>query len=336
MMRVWRHGDGLQLGLTAGVPERLYHRGVVDGEESLSQSGMKTLLSATPQHFWHAIHHPEDRKQKKEFDLGSCVHSRVLGVDSGIVEIRRGPDRHSRYGDGAPYESFRTRDAQEKRDYAYAEGLTPILAKDVQRADRMEQVLRRHGLASELLDPDAGVPEVTAIARDPESGVLLRGRFDFLRHDQRAVDLKTVGRVAGAGPAVFSRSGYDYGYYLQAATYLHIAALCGVELTRFDFVVQEVVPPYAVSVVHFGAASLQLGRLRMRQAIDLYAECAAAGDWPGWPDASVEIDVPFWALRDLETSTTEVEGTPLRRSGHTDQTLAELDEFDAYLEGLHA
>ena len=70
----------LQLGLTADVPEQLYHRGVIDGEPSLSHSGMKTLLGKSPAHFRCEIDHPEDREQKKYFDLGSAVHAYALGA----------------------------------------------------------------------------------------------------------------------------------------------------------------------------------------------------------------------------------------------------------------
>ena len=619
----------LQLGLTAGVPEGLYHRGVVDGEPSLSHSGMKTLLGKSPEHFRHEVDHPEDREQKKYFDLGSAVHAYVLGAGRELVaEIRRGPaTRQHPFGSGEPYEDYRTKDCQAKRDHAYSEGLVPILAKDVARVHEMVTALRRHPKAGELLEPGSGTPEVSAFARDPESGVLLRARFDWLRHDGVVVDFKglaldtllptptgwttmdavTVGdqlfgsdgspctvtakssvhwnpcyrltfddgstvvcdhehrwavrsgtnryrdevlttqqiastifehgqrhhRVAvarsldlpertlpvdpyvlgvwlgdgsrGSGrvtksddelfalveargytvapipdspstsgkaptrtvyglapqlreadvlhakripgeylragrsqriallrglldtdgtwnrtrhqavfssvdealtrqvlelvlglgqratmhkyrahgpvlavdayrvvfrpvglnpfslsrkaslvqtngpgqsdrriivaaepvatvptqcisvdspdrtylctaamipthnttsklarPAGISRSLYDLGYYLQAATYSHVAALCGLELTGFEFVMQETSPPYAPSVFHVGPASVELGRVRMRQAVDLYAECVASGVWPGYPAESVEVDVPFWALRELD------------------------------------
>ena len=80
----------LQLGLTAGVPEALYHRGIVDGEESLSHSGMKTILGRSLTHFRREVDHPEDRAQKRAFDLGSAAHAYVLGAahSSGLAEIR--------------------------------------------------------------------------------------------------------------------------------------------------------------------------------------------------------------------------------------------------------
>lgn len=289
----------LQLGLTAGVPEALYHRGIVDGEESLSHSGMKTLLGKTPAHFRYEIDHPEDRVQKKSFDLGSVAHDYVLGADAGIAEIRRGGDDQHPYGTGEPYDDFRTKDAQQKRDLAYSQDLTPILAKDVARVEAMLAALRRHPKAAELLEPGSGLPEVSGFARDPESGVLLRARYDWFRHDHTVADFKTTAKLAD--PGVFARTAYDFAYYLQDPTYRHVAALCDVEIAAFDFVIQETTPPYEVSVVHLGEASIELGRRRMREAINVYAACAAFGVWPGYSQTeSVEVDLPYWALRDLE------------------------------------
>lgn len=325
----------LQTGLMAGLPEHLYHRGLVDGEESLSHSGMKVLLGKTPAHFRHEVDHPEQREEAKHFDLGAAVHARVLGAGATIAEIRTGESSSEHpFGDGKPYDNFRTKDAQTKRDLAYSLGLVPILAKDVARVQAMEQALRRHRLAAELLEAGSGTPEVSGFARDPDSGVLLRGRFDWWRGNEGLiVDFKTVGRLADARS--FAKAVWDHGYFLQDPTYRHIAGLRGVEIDRFEFVVQETMPPFEVHVFHLDEPTIELGRHRMRKAVDLYAECVASGRWPGYPsDVSTEVGVPAWAFRELHD---EPGGERVAsRPALTDQTFAELDSFGAYLEGLPA
>lgn len=298
----------LQLGrLMAGVPEALYHRGIVDGEPSLSHSGMKTLLGKTPAHFRHEVDHPEDRTQKKSFDLGSAAHAYVLGAGQDMIaEIRRGggDDEHP-FGTGEPYEDFRTKDAQTKRDLAYSLDLVPILARDTERVHAMVAALMRHERAAELLTAP-GTSEVSAFVRDPETGVLLRARFDRLRGDGLIVDYKTG---VTADPVAFSKRAFDYGYYLQDPTYRHVLQLCDVEPAGFEFVLQETTPPYEVAVVHLEEPTRALGTLRMRLAIEIFAECSQTGVWPGYPAESVGVDVPLWALRaaGIQTNSTSSE-----------------------------
>ena len=288
------------LGSTiVGLDELVYHRGLVDGEESLSHSGMKTLLGQTPAHFRHGMDHPEDFAPKREFDLGSAFHAKVLGVGN-VVTIRKAASKYDRsdYGQGEPIKGYYGNDAPAKRDLAYERGDIPVTGAQAEQVEAMAAAFRANARAAELLEPGSGRPEVSAFVRDPETGVILRCRVDWWRHDGRLVDTKTAGRVGGADPSGFGRHGLEYGYHLQAAVYEHVARLCGFDFTGFDFAVQEVKPPYAVSVVHFGPASIELGRMQMRRAIALFAECSASGVWPGYPDESVEVDVPFWALRE--------------------------------------
>lgn len=295
------------LGSTiVGLDELVYHRGLVDGEESLSHSGMKTLLSRTPAHFRHEVDHPEDRDAKPEFDLGSAFHAKVLGVGK-VVVIRKSAGKYDRsdYGQGDPVKIWAAGDIAAKRALAYSRGDVPLKSSQAELVEAMAAELRRNKMAAELLEQGSGRPELSAFVRDPETGVILRGRVDWWRHDGQLVDVKTAGRVGGAAPSGFGRHGLEYGYHLQAAVYEHIAQLCGFEFRGFHFIVQETTAPFAVSVVHFGPESIELGRLHMRRAIALFAECQTAGVWPGYPAESIEVDVPRWALTQagIQTST---------------------------------
>jgi len=60
------------------MPEIEYH--AADG---LSSTGMKWLLRS-PKHYRQAMDH---RVEKAAFDLGHCVHAKVLGVGMGVVVI---------------------------------------------------------------------------------------------------------------------------------------------------------------------------------------------------------------------------------------------------------
>ena len=82
--------------------------------------------------------------------------------------------------------------------------LHAVSVGEVNAAVPLVAALRRHELASRLLEPGSFTPEVSAFARDPKSGVLLRARFDALRHDLTCVDFKTTAKLAK--PAAVGRS----------------------------------------------------------------------------------------------------------------------------------
>ena len=267
-------------GIHHGLDEATYHRGIVAGEPSLSHSGMKALLAKTASKFkWENDHHEEPNRD--DFDLGSATHTLVLGVgpepyDMGVTDWRKPAVRA-------------------ERERVKAAGLMPLKSQDYAKAHAMARSVLNHQRAAELLRD--GSPEVSMFARDPDSNVMLRARLDWLRDDGRIVDFKTA---ADANPAHFGRRALDFGYYIQDPTYRHIAEQCGIDVDGFEFVLVESEPPYDVSVCHLGPASKELGWMHAQQAIELFAECMTTGAWPGYPAESVEVDLPYWALRDID------------------------------------
>lgn len=286
----WRSVDGP--GLIFDLDEGIYHVGIVAGEPSLSHSGMKTLLTKTAARFRFQTDHRDRSDVRPEFELGSAVHSLVLGAGPGLLDME--------------VTDWRSPKVRAEAAAARTEGLIPLRSQDYAKAHAMAAAVAKHARAAELLRD--GRPEVSAFARDPGTGVMLRARFDWLRDDGRLVDFKTA---ADASPDRFARRALDFGYYIQDAAYRAVAEWCGVDVAGFEFVLVESEPPYEVSVCHLGPASVELGGLHARKAIDLYAECVASGEWPSYPDESVEVDLPGWALRDLDyTADTEQHSGP--------------------------
>lgn len=267
-------------GIHHRLDEAAYHRGIVAGEPSLSHSGMKALLKGTASKFkWEIDHHEEPNRD--DFNLGSATHTLVLGVgpepyDMGITDWRKPAVRAERE---------RVREA----------GLMPLKSQDFAKAHAMARSVLNHQRAAELLRD--GRPEVSMFARDPDTHVMLRVRLDWLRDDGRIVDFKTA---ADANPAHFGKRALDFGYYIQDPVYSHVTGLCGIDVDGFEFVLVEPEPPYDVSVCHLGPASKELGWMHAQQAIELFAECMTTGVWPGYPAESIEVDLPYWSLRDID------------------------------------
>jgi hypothetical protein len=257
--------------------ETAYHADVVPGG-SLSVSGAKLLLPpGCPALFDYRRRHPE---HKREYDLGHAAHHFVLGTGPELVVI-----------DAANY---LTKKAKEARDAAYAIGAVPLLEHEFDQAQAMATALRRHPAAVEVLGGD-GAAEQSLFWRDPDTGVWCRARPDWMT-TERIVDYKTT---TDAHPDAFARSAASFGYHQQADWYLSGAVHLDLvdPDAPFYFVAQSKTPPYLVSVVEFRDEDLAVGRALNERARHVYAECSAAGEWPGYSDDIELISLPPYMRR---------------------------------------
>src|SRR6185437_1970763 len=160
-----------------------------------------------------------------------------------------------------------TNAAKAIRDEARAAGKIPMLEPDCERVRDMADAIRRHPMANALLNPEYGHAEQSLFWVDPESGILLRARFDVLRDKVPGrlyiPDYKTAD---SANPEAFARSAANFGYSQQDAWYSDGAKALGYEDPVLVFVVQEREPPYLVSVVELDKESRAVGRTRNGRA----------------------------------------------------------------------
>lgn len=262
-------------GIYTTVPEDVYHQ----DRGSLSVSGAKLLLPPScPAKFREYQDNPP--KPKREYDFGHLAHLLVLGKGAQ-VRVIDAPD-------------YRTKAAREARDDAHDKGEIPALAAEFTRADDMAAVVLNDDTAGPLFAD--GTPEVSLYSTDRQTGVRLRGRCDWITGGGDIVDYKTS---TTANPAELERKFYTLGYYMQAAWYQDLAIVAGASVDpQFVFVVQEKTPPYVVTVVDYDDEAMIEARRLNRLAIDTYAQCMAASEWPAYALAKVTISLPRFALRD--------------------------------------
>lgn len=256
----------LTVGIHDGVPEDMYF-----ADPALSASGAKTLLRNPARFQWERANPPAP---KDAFDLGHAAHSLILGV-------------------GQPFEAFdfpdwRSSDARAARAESRAAGRIPLLRKDFNAVQDMADAVDRHKLARGILTN--GQPEQTVVWQDEATGVMLRGRIDWLRPNAVA-DLKTA---RDGNPTGFDRDAANYGYHISAAHYVDgVFRLTG-ERLPFLLVVVEKEPPHFVSVHQFDDSFLDIGAQQMRRAIDLFAECTATGIFPAYGEDINLLTPPRW------------------------------------------
>lgn len=171
-----------------------------------------------------------------------------------------------------------------------------IQPEEWERLHNMDRALRNHQTASKLLfSKRGGKAEQSIYWRDPETGVLLRVRPDWMRNDNLPVDLKTADDASEEG---FRRHICNYRYDVSECMYLDgVEAVTGQRPPAMPFVVVENKPPFAVAVYTIGPKGRATGAGQLRADIRRYAECLEADHWPAYPDTVTPIDVTDWHVK---------------------------------------
>lgn len=268
-------------GLYPDVPEDAYHRDPVVGG-SLSSTGARTLADKTPAHFDYERRH--GRPDTTQFDIGRAAHTTLLGRGGEIAVIDA--------------DSYVTKAARAERDDARAAGLTPLLTEQWEQVQAMVASVRQHPRAGALFTRADGQPEVTVVARDPETGVMCRVRVDWLCPNV-VVDFKTG---QDSSPAGMAKAMSNYGYNQQGEFYVSTHALAAGLDAPLPFVLVHVEknPPYLVGIGEPDEQALAWGRAKNRRARGIYRACSRTGMWPGHPLDPVPLSLPGWQLHQLE------------------------------------
>lgn len=162
---------------------------------------------------------------------------------------------------------------------------------EMERAQAVrDAVLANPFLAAWMAEGEA---ERSVFAHDPETGVRVKARPDWMNHQQRVVlDLKTTN---DARHMEFSRISFNFRYHVQAAFYLDVLKWARFGEYDFVFIAAENQPPYGVSVFVMDNDSLQLGRETYRRDLAVYAECLRTGTWPNLSPQPQSLRLPGFA-----------------------------------------
>lgn len=253
----------------------------------LSSTGARRLLES-PARFNHWRNKGEAGKQA--YDVGTAVHTKVLGVGAGTIAY---PDEHVTASGSVSTKAATVAWADEQR----ANGLTPIAPAQAARVDGMAEAVLTHPTARALFE-QPGNAEASVFATDRDTGVEMRARFDYLPDMALAapvaVDLKTTAKLASAEG--FARTIGTYGYDVQQEFYLHALAALDIFAVPFRFVVVESEAPHLVGVHAIDTEWCQMGAAKVQRALELYAECSASGVWPGYPTETQLLNPPNYLV----------------------------------------
>ena len=258
------------------LPEADYH-----AEPALSSGGAWTLATECPALYWHrSPFNPAaaPSQNSKPMDIGTALHLAVLE-----------PDRLAARTVLVDADDWRTKEAQDRRDAAYAADLAPLLTKDAGLVDRLADAIRSNKHAAGLL---AGADTEVSYFWTAD-GIPCKARADVVCRDGRMADLKAS---ASASPDFFRRRAFDDGHFLRDPFYRdgwEIAA--GKRIAEYWFIVVSREEPHLVTTCRLEDRAIEWGRLKIRRAMALFRRCRAAGVWPPYAPEPVTLGLPEWA-----------------------------------------
>lgn len=174
-------------------------------------------------------------------------------------------------------------------------GDRPIVsADDAARVRGMSSTVNAHKTAKLLM---AGSDFERSLFVE-DDGLLLKSRFDILPRTGNVIaDLKTC---EDASLESVEKAIGNYGYFRQAAFYLKVANLLGLDRQAFVFIFVEKNPPYAVACYQLADEVLRAGTMLIERDLTLLRNCMAENKWPGYGDGVRGCGVPGWMMRQLE------------------------------------
>lgn len=237
---------------------------------SLNSEVANILISQSALHAKtaHPKLNPNYRKREEtRFDIGIAAHALILeGIDRVAV---------------VQADDWRSKAAQQQRDQARSNGMTPLLEKHYKSCKEMVDVaiefMGRCELAKEI---DSSEAELTCIWN--EGDFWCRSRPDRWSSNRETIlHYKTC---EDAEPDAFSRSLPVRGYDLAAVFYERGAKALGHKRARSFFLAQEITPPHACSLVGLSETMRAVAEGKLDFALALWQGCLRSGNWPAYRD----------------------------------------------------
>ena len=286
---------------------------------SISSSGLRTIWSRSPAHYWvESPLNPKPREQEERphFSIGRAAHHLLyLGRKGFDAEFAVRPTTWS---------DWRSNAAKEWKAEQLAAGMTIITDAELENIAGMARSLAAHPLIKAgILD---GAVERSLIWPDNHTGAWLKSRPDCIPNTSGDVaDLKTCESVATDS---LQRSMGTFHYPMQAALCgLGMKAVLDIQMQSFSFVWVEKTEPWCVRVTTMTPDDLVRGRMQVEASTRTFAECVKTGVWPGPGGAQQDAEylgLGSWAQKQIDERLELLNGGPGAVADRADELHMEL------------
>lgn len=303
-------------GAYPDIPSEVYHNDpdICPGP-SISSTGLKKLVPTlteqtkgrTPRHYFEGSPLNPNRKPPETTDalrMGAAFHDALL-----LPDLWTGGKRYHFLAEGFSRAKTKAMALEiAEAEAAEAAGLVLISEDERIQIDAMVKAMRDNEGINAFLSH--GEAEITLAWQDPETGVWLRARPDWLLDSRKfGINVKSAADASYNG---FQKDIRAYGYHQSAALELDgYKAIFGHYPTNYLHPVVEKPGKgwepgdyLPVALWELPGEDIERGRWLNRQAIRRFAECLNRGKWPGYADEPELCGLPGWSRKSVDDQIT--------------------------------
>jgi exodeoxyribonuclease VIII len=258
-----------------------------EGQYRAAEGISKSLLDwiappRTPAHYRAKVDGLIADEQTPAMRLGSMIHRAILEPETVAGAWVVKPEGMN----------FATKEGKEWK----AAQTQPIITADEDATIvGMRDSVHAHPAVKRVL---ANARTEVSLFANGEDGVLRKARIDALPESGNViVDIKSC---QSADPDMMAKSVVSYRYDVQAAYYLDICKLLGIDKSEFLFVCVEKQPPYAVAVYALDQDAIEWGRKQYQRDLATIKHCEAEDHWPSFTQDITTLALPAWAQKQME------------------------------------
>ncbi|MCA0032706.1 PD-(D/E)XK nuclease-like domain-containing protein [Mesorhizobium sp. B263B2A] len=290
--RDWNGQPISEPGIYRKIPMDAYHGQLTVGP-SISSSGLREIENRSPLHYFATSYlnpdRPEDEASTPSLDFGRAVHTLLLSEDGFQDDYVVRPEKYE--DDEGKWKAWNGNATVCKEWLAGARkaGKTVLLKSQVSDIHGMAERLAKNQVAVDLL---RGRIERSIITKDAKTGVWVKSRPDSIPRDTIIADLKTC---ADASQVAIGRSIINYGYLQQMALAITCLEEVGQrQVNESVLLFVETSYPYAFNIKPLDNGDIHTAMRQNRRALNVFAECLKANDWPTYLDNMRTWSAPQW------------------------------------------
>ncbi len=244
-------------GIYTDLSNNAYHEG-----EGLSSSELKPALVSTKLYNYYQ---KNKKKSSEAMDEGTLFHTCVLEPEKFTKSYLLKPEISKRSKEGK--EAHRMHEEE-----CYTTGCISATSEVIDTVNGMANAVNLHPEIGAIL-LSKGKSEVSCYAKDPETGILLKARADWLFEVDGETYIFDLKKARHADILGFKRAVQDYHYDLSAFHYIYVFGLAGIDVKGFFWGACESTEPYSCALYQADETRMQVGeskfRLAMKRIVDL-------------------------------------------------------------------